>query len=100
MTLLDGGVRSLGIISGGYLPPSEHGKRYQGLAHVVDLSATVLAAAGLFPAQTRVAQAGRDGFAPIVAGYWRPRENRSPHQHCQQGPVLQRHSIWQVQANR
>lgn len=47
MTLFDGGVRSLGFVSGGVFPKQHAGQRFGGLAHVVDLSATVLAAAGV-----------------------------------------------------
>ncbi|KAH9255250.1 hypothetical protein BASA81_006690 [Batrachochytrium salamandrivorans] len=67
-TLFDGGVRSLGLISGGYLPSSQYGKRYKGLAHVVDLSATILGAAGLFPLKRELLKLDGQDLLPLLLG--------------------------------
>jgi len=48
-TLFEGGVRSTAFVSGGYVPSEVRGHRFKGLAHVVDFTASILAAAGLFP---------------------------------------------------
>ncbi|KAH9254123.1 hypothetical protein BASA81_007998 [Batrachochytrium salamandrivorans] len=68
MTMFDGGVRSLGLITGGYLPSSQYGKRYKGLAHVVDLSATVLGAAGLFPLKRESLKLDGTDLLPLLLG--------------------------------
>ncbi|KAH9257670.1 hypothetical protein BASA81_004127 [Batrachochytrium salamandrivorans] len=68
ITLFDGGVRSLGLISGGYLPSSQYGKRYKGLAHVVDLSATILGAAGLFPLKRESLKLDGQDLLPLILG--------------------------------
>ncbi|KAH9253355.1 hypothetical protein BASA81_008706 [Batrachochytrium salamandrivorans] len=65
-TLFEGGVRSLALLSGGYLPSNQIGKRYKGLAHVVDLSATVLGAAGLFPLKRELLKLDGVDLLPLL----------------------------------
>lgn len=65
-TLFDGGVRSLGFISGGAFPKQHAGQRYKGLAHVVDLSATVLAAAGIYPVQRESLRLDGHDLMPLL----------------------------------
>ena len=48
-TLFEGGVRSMGFISGGKVPSEVRGHRFGGLAHAVDFSATILSAARILP---------------------------------------------------
>jgi len=53
-TMFEGGVRSLGFLSGGFLPSQVRGTRYKGLAHAVDFSATILTVAGILPLNREV----------------------------------------------
>ena len=41
-TLFEGGVRAIGFLSGGHVPPAARGSTFDGLTHAVDLTATML----------------------------------------------------------
>jgi arylsulfatase A-like enzyme len=41
-TMFEGGTRGLGFVSGGIVPKPIRNTRFSGLAHVVDISATIL----------------------------------------------------------
>lgn len=50
MSLFEGGTRGVGWLAGGALPQSLSGTVYDGLTHIVDMTATITAAAGVtFP---------------------------------------------------
>ena len=48
-TLFEGGVRALGFVVGGLVPPSARGSTFDGLMHAVDLFATMLGRGGVTP---------------------------------------------------
>ena len=53
MTLFEGGVRALGIVSGGAVPAHARGVTFSGLTHIVDLAAVALAHADVSRATLR-----------------------------------------------
>lgn len=65
-TLFDGGVRSTALVSGGYIPKEHRGQRFTGLAHIVDFTATILAAAELFPQNREQLQLDGHDLMPLL----------------------------------
>ena len=46
-TLYEGGVRGLGVVAGGFLPPAARNSTFDGIMHISDIYPTLLSAAGI-----------------------------------------------------
>ena len=61
----EGGIRGNGFISGGFLPASNRGVKYEGLVTVWDNYATFCMLAGVDPTDHRAALAGAETCTPL-----------------------------------
>ena len=65
-----GGVRVLGMISGGYLPKFRRGKELNGTIHIADWYSTICSIVGINPTDTRAEQAGLPPIDSINMWPW------------------------------